>query len=252
MAVDPRRLEDVAGIVSQEPYVNHNYERDHAINLWFVVTAPDQDALSASLHRVEAKTELAVLDLRLITPYHIDLGFRLDRHEKNRLSVQARRPASAQEQRLLAAIENGIPLMARPYATIAEILGSSEKEVIAALERMIEAGIVSRFGCVLRHRDIGFTANAMAVWDVDDGCVDRIGRLLAQEAGITLCYRRRRALPRWPYNLYVMVHGSQEEEVRARIACAARSAGIADARHAILFSRRCFVQRGARFSKVCP
>jgi len=77
MAVPPERLEQVAAIVNAEHGVNHNYEREHFINLWFVVAAADEDALAEALVRVERKSGIPVLDLRLEQAFHIDLGFDL-------------------------------------------------------------------------------------------------------------------------------------------------------------------------------
>jgi DNA-binding Lrp family transcriptional regulator len=77
MRVPPERLEAVAAQVSARPEVNHNYERDHAINLWFVVTAESRDAVLRVLGEIEAATAIQVLDLPLVTPFHIDLGFDL-------------------------------------------------------------------------------------------------------------------------------------------------------------------------------
>ncbi len=77
MRVAPARLDDVAARVSARPEVNHNYEREHDINLWFVVTASSRDAVAAVLDDIEAETGIAPLDLPLLTPFHIDLGFDL-------------------------------------------------------------------------------------------------------------------------------------------------------------------------------
>lgn len=77
MAVPPRRLDEVAALVSAKEHVNHNYEREHGFNLWFVVTAPDEAALRAVLAEIEDETGLAVLDLPLVEAFHIDLGFPL-------------------------------------------------------------------------------------------------------------------------------------------------------------------------------
>lgn len=77
MAVPPARLEAVAAVVGAHPEVNHNYAREHEINLWFVVVAPDEDRLQAVLASIAAETGLDVLDLRMETNYHIDLGFTL-------------------------------------------------------------------------------------------------------------------------------------------------------------------------------
>lgn len=75
MAVPAERLDAVAALVSGCPEVNHNYEREHELNLWFVVTAADADALAAVLCDIEARAGLAVIDLPLIEAFHIDLGF---------------------------------------------------------------------------------------------------------------------------------------------------------------------------------
>ena len=75
MAVPAERLEQVAALVSACPEVNHNYEREHRFNLWFVVTATDQDRLTAVLTDIESRSGLPVLVLPLERDYHIDLGF---------------------------------------------------------------------------------------------------------------------------------------------------------------------------------
>ena len=77
MAVPAERLEAVASLVSSYSEVNHNYEREHAFNLWFVVTASDERAISEVLADVQCRTGLAVMDLPLAEEFHIDLGFRL-------------------------------------------------------------------------------------------------------------------------------------------------------------------------------
>lgn len=77
MRVPADRLAQVADLVSAYEEVNHNYEREHPINLWFVVTAPDADAMARVLDDIESRTGLDVLDLPLVQAYHIDLGFAL-------------------------------------------------------------------------------------------------------------------------------------------------------------------------------
>lgn len=77
MAVPADRLECVAALVGAYQEVNHNYEREHRFNLWFVVTAADAERLGEVIAEIEARTGLAVLDLPLVEAYHIDLGFPL-------------------------------------------------------------------------------------------------------------------------------------------------------------------------------
>jgi len=93
---------------------------------------------------------------------------------------------------LLAAIEDGLPLESRPYARIAERLGATEEDVIGRLGSLRQQGVIRRFGVIVRHRELGYTANAMTVWDVPDEQVARTGRRVAEMTGVTLCYRRPR------------------------------------------------------------
>lgn len=77
MAVPPARLDQVADLVSACPAVNHNYQRDHRINLWFVVTGEDRAHVAGILHDIGRRTGLEVLDLPMEQAFHIDLGFPL-------------------------------------------------------------------------------------------------------------------------------------------------------------------------------
>jgi DNA-binding Lrp family transcriptional regulator len=250
MRVPPARLEEVAALVSAEPLVNHNYEREHPINLWFVVAGPDQEVVAETLARIEQASGIAVIDLPLLQAFHIDLGFSLADRCRTSSGATSRtadyRPDSA-DRNLLAAIEDGLPLTERPYLDVAHRLRSCETEVIDRLARLSAEGVVSRFGCVVRHRRLGFAANAMAVWSIPDEAIAEVGATFAQHPRVTLCYRRPRRLPDWPFNLFCMVHASARAEALAILEELNRRVA-APLAHAVLFSTRCFKQRGARFS----
>jgi hypothetical protein len=77
MAVPDDELDEVAALVSGYPEVNHNYEREHRLNLWFVVAAVTPDRVAAILTGIEHRTGLEVLDLPLEEAYRLDLGFAL-------------------------------------------------------------------------------------------------------------------------------------------------------------------------------
>jgi DNA-binding Lrp family transcriptional regulator len=153
------------------------------------------------------------------------------------------------DRRLIAAIEDGLPLAPQPYAEVGNACGLTEAQVIADLDRLMAAGVIHRFGVVVRHRELGYRANAMVVWDLPDGAVREAGRRLAQEPYVTLCYRRPRRPPDWPYNLFCMIHGRNRATVEALIEQATAAAGLEDAPRAVLFSRRQFKQRGARYGR---
>jgi DNA-binding Lrp family transcriptional regulator len=151
------------------------------------------------------------------------------------------------DRRLLAATEDGLPIQPRPYAAVAAELCCSEDDVIGGLRRLIESGIVSRFGVVVRHHELGYRANAMVVWDVPDDRLADAGRRLAALPYVTLCYRRPRRPPDWPYSLFCMIHGRDRSEVEELVRQAASACDLTEVAHDILFSTRRFKQRGARY-----
>jgi DNA-binding Lrp family transcriptional regulator len=155
---------------------------------------------------------------------------------------------SDKDRRLLAALEKGLAMESRPYARLAADLDMTEQEVLDRLAALQETGCISRFGVVVRHHELGYCANAMVVWDVPDTHVAEAGARLAALPFVTLCYRRPRRLPLWPYNLFCMIHGQDRDQVAGEVLAAAEAAGLENCRREILFSRRRFKQRGARYS----
>ena len=165
----------------------------------------------------------------------------------NRVRVDSTKVVDDTDRRLLAAIQSGLPLVARPYAEIAGRIGVAESEVIMRLSRLQEIGVVRRLGVIVRHHEVGYGANAMVVWDVPDTQVRELGRCLAGFDFVTLCYRRPRRLPQWRYNLYCMIHGRDREEVLAHLEWMVNRCGLQGLPHSVLFSRRRFKQRGAKY-----
>lgn len=246
LAAPPERINEIAALVSAHAEVNHNYQREHRYNLWFVATAASQPALNDVLEGIEAETGCAVIALPLENEYHIDLGFDLASGHKSR-PTRPRSTARAlddEDRRLIAALQPGLEIMPRPFRQFGETLFMPEAEVLARVAGMIEEGIIKRFGVIVRHHELGYRANAMVVFDLPDDAVDRVGARLAAEPGVTLCYRRRRSLPEWPYNLYCMVHGRSRDEAQPVIERLAALAGTAPT---ALFSTRRFKQCGARY-----
>ncbi len=252
MAVPPERLQAVAALVSAHPGVNHNYEREHAFNLWFVITGTGTEPLDEALAAIEADSGLPVIRLKMVRPYRIDLGFDLHRPATQRGTLQRRAPrVEAADHDLAALLEAGLPLLPEPYAEWARATGRPTTEVLARIQAWLDAGTLRRFGLVVRHHEVGFAANAMTVFDIDDAQVDAAGERLATQPGITLCYRRERAAG-WPYNLYCMVHGRSRDETLALLRAAIEGAGLGDAPQQVLFSRRRFKQTGARYFRCTP
>ncbi len=252
MAVPEARIEAVAAQVGTEPGVNHSYLREDIWNLWFVATAPDAAGLQASLDRIKAQTGLRVLSLPLVRAFNIDLGFRLT-GARAALTTAACADTAAlhpTDRPLLQAMSAGLPLVARPYARIAERLGWTEDQVLHRLSRLSEARILTRIGVIVRHRAIGWAANAMVVWDVPDAAMEPAGRALAALPGVTLCYQRQTVPGVWRHGLFSMIHGQSRADALTVLDAARALPALAAIDHRVLFSTRCFKQTGALLERT--
>lgn len=250
IAAPPERIEEVAAIISTEPGVNHSYLREHEINLWFVVTGPDRTHVDAALARITEKSGLRVLDLRLVRPFNVDLGFSL---LGDRSAVPPPRPVRAEamtpgDRRILQALTSGMPLVPQPYAEIGRQLGRSEADVIARIAALREAGVIARLGVIVRHRALGWRANAMVVWEIEAERIDAAGPRLATHPGVTLCYERTPVPGVWPYRLYSMIHARSRTEALDILSEATGLPELSGVPHRALFSLQCFRQTGALIS----
>ena len=252
LAVPPERIETVAAWLSDQPEVNHNYEREHRFNLWFVLTAPSQALLDASFARIERGighgTDVPMLSLPLLEELHIDLGFDLRTGNAPRAAPATGARIDETQRPLIAALQEGFPLVAQPYSALAAATGLSAAALMKTLGHWLKEGVARRIGVVVRHRKLGYQANAMVVWDAPDAAVGRIGAAMAIEDYVTLCYRRPRRLPAWRYNLFCMIHGRERAAVLRQIGLLREKPGLAALPYEVLFSPRCFKQRGARYS----
>lgn len=248
MAVPEAELPRVAAQVSAFPGVNHNYRREHRYNLWFVASAADEASLTRLLGDMGATTAYPPIALPLCEEYHIDLGFDLasGRRTRHAVSPVQRQALTRSEWQLIDLLHDGLPWVARPFQAIGDAAGLGEGRVLATLSRWLADGTLRRFGVVVRHRELGWRANAMCVWQVPEDQVHAFGHALAAEDGVSLCYRRHTALG-WPYNLFCMIHGQGRAEVEARRAALAAQVGLAAFPAAVLFSTDCYKQCGARY-----
>jgi DNA-binding Lrp family transcriptional regulator len=229
VAAPEARIDEVAAIIGAEPGVNHSYLRENRWNLWFVATGPDRAHIDRALARIAARSRLRVLDLPLVRPFNLDLGFCLR-------GARARVPQVAAPR---------LAFEAQPYERLAARLGQSEAEVMARIRALSAAGIIARFGVIVRHRALGWRANAMVVWDLPSEAITEAGPLLAASPGVTLCYERRTVEGIWPYRLYSMIHSQSRAQALAHLEIAADLPVLRDVPHLALFSSRCFKQTGA-------
>lgn len=247
MAVCPGELERVASVINGYPGVSHNYLRPGEFNMWFTIAVPPGESLEEVVAGLSAKTgnfpslilpalkkyKLAVVldvleegdweasqDMTKLPPTEAGCGFE----------------ATAENIALVKCIQEDLPLVERPFALWAETLNITEAQLLEVVSTWIRQGAVRRFAAVLNHRQVGFRANGMVVWDCPQGRLDEIGAILATYPEVSHCYSRPACPPQWPYNLYAMIHGRsgpQCEEIANRLA---RATGLGNFR--ILFSTK--------------
>ncbi|MEW6266448.1 MAG: Lrp/AsnC family transcriptional regulator [Thermodesulfobacteriota bacterium] len=141
---------------------------------------------------------------------------------------------SSVEKRIIFELGGDIGAGPRPFAELGRKVGLTEAEVLTLVQRLMDKGVLRRFGATLRHQRTGFIANAMVAWRSPEERLEEAGRLLGSFPEVTHCYQRR-TMPEWSKNLYTMIHASSEEECLVLIKKMAAAAGLDD--YELLFSR---------------
>jgi DNA-binding Lrp family transcriptional regulator len=139
------------------------------------------------------------------------------------------------EKKIIASIQEDIPVEKRPYAQIARNLGVEEKSFLKILKALCDKGIIRRFGATLRHQRSGFDGNVMAAWQVSETQVDAVGQKMAEFSQVSHCYRRN-TTDGWPYNLYTMIHAKNEASCLDVVRKISKKTGIQI--YTLLFSKK--------------
>ena len=258
-------FERIARIVNDFPEVAHNYRRNHAFNMWFVLATETPAGMNDIVERIAAATGMPVFNFLKEREYFIGARFAVGAGRIQSSGSPAQRPSPpaplpqgargvvVQALRpLILATQAGLPLTPQPYHAIAAQLNSDAETVMAGLQALLDAGAIRRIGVVPNHYRIGYAANGMTVWDVADAKVDELGERVGALEFVTHCYRRPRHLPDWPYNLFAMAHGASREEVAAKADRIAEILGDACRARDILYSTRILKKTGLRLSSMEP
>ena len=150
------------------------------------------------------------------------------------------------DRRIVMATQAGLPLDLRPYHWLAAELGVDAEIVMERLRAMLSDGRIRRIGAVPNHYRLGYSANGMSVWDVPDEDIRTIGTQVGELDIVSHCYHRPRRMPDWPYNLFAMVHGHSQAEVRDKVNQIAQLLGDKVRQHDVLFSTRILKKTGLR------
>jgi DNA-binding Lrp family transcriptional regulator len=247
MRVSEPALARAVAVVNAHPGVSHNYRREHAYNLWFTIAVPSGSHIEA---HVRALRELAGAEDALVLPSlrRFKIGVSLDLSGERAIDERAaggsgparRQPARSDEPpseadvAIIRAVQGDLPLVARPFELPAGAVGMTEGVLVAALLDLRRRGLLRRYAAIFRHREAGYSANGMAVWDVTDDRVEDVGAAMAGYTAISHCYERPRHPPAWPYNVFTMIHARSRDECDAFVAQLATQLDLP--RHEVLYS----------------
>jgi DNA-binding Lrp family transcriptional regulator len=256
--IDPARVDEAAEVVSAHPGVSHNYKRNHAYNLWYTIAVPPGEDLAAHVEALHHESG-AVVTRRLPTLKLYKIGVKLDmtgktaadartevlEHERPERREQMDAPVlSDLEIAAIRVVQEDLPLVERPFAAQAELIGCDEHQVLEMLTSFKERKLMRRFAAVMNHRSAGFKANAMGVWAVPDERLDEIGPAMASFALVSHCYRRP-TYDDWPYSIFTMVHGKNATECEATIEAIHSETGIDE--YALLWSVKEYKKTRVRY-----
>jgi len=253
MKVPPHRVGEVAKIVNGYTGVTHNYIRDHDYNMWFTITARPQQELEKVIAQIKENSGIGeLMELPAVRMFKIRVRFPMSelktqdsRHKTQDWKLKTgdlrleNVPGSAAilaavEKNIIREVQGDIPLY-RPFETIADKLGIEVEELREKIQKMRAQGTIRRFGAIVRHRNLGFRANAMGVWIVPDNRAEEVGVKMAGFPQVSHCYQRP-IRPGWPYNLFTMIHGKSTGECEKTAKLISENTGIKD--YCLLYSTR--------------
>lgn len=248
LAVPEDKLEQAAAVINGYPGVSHNYLRPGAYNMWYTIAVPPGQSLERVVNDLAGlaggwptlilpalrKYKLEVV-LDVLEEGEGDLGE--ERHGLPRMEATGWFLPTEENIRIVRCIQEDLPLAERPFGVWADGLGMTEEGLLGLISEWMEKGFMRRFAAVLNHRQVGFGANGMVVWNCPVDRIDECGPILASHSEVSHCYYRP-GYPVWPYNLYAMVHGRTVEDCRAIAEKLGKSIQLDDYR--ILFSTREF------------
>ena len=246
MEIEPDKLEYVASQINRHPGVSHNYERDHQFNLWFTLAVPPGSDLKTELDKFNVLKGIKKVRM-LPTLQLFKIGVKLDmvdekKHEvapteKKKETKNVKFEPTEQDKDFIRELQKDMDIIDEPFVKAANNLGISEDELFTKMKHYEDIGVMRRFAAILRHRQVGFTANGMIVWKVPEEKISDVGAKLGSFPQISHCYERP-TYPDWPYNVFSMIHCKTHDEANEMAKTIQDQIHVDDYR--ILFSSREF------------
>jgi DNA-binding Lrp family transcriptional regulator len=252
LCVPEKDFDRVAEQVNSLPEIAHNYRREHALNMWFVIATERPEAVQQTIDKIESRTGLPVYNFPKLQEFYVGLWLLLDAQGGvSTRSFEMRTHKSAVvldelDRSIIQATQGGLAVVSEPFAEVAEQAGCDAPTVIRRLSRMIDNGVIRRIGAVPNHYRLGLKSNGMSVWDVAENRLDALGAQIGKLDFVSHCYQRPRHLPMWRYNLFAMVHGHNGDEVERKIRKISDILGEDCNAHEVLFSSAILKKSGLR------
>lgn len=237
--VPAERLDEVAEIINEHPTITHNYVRNHRYNLWFTLAVPEDMGLEPTLERLSVATRIPRFHaLRRTDTFKIGVNFDLEsrRSHTEKVELVAAESVATTEatRRIFRALQVPLELERFPFERIARLAGVDESALLA-FAHSHRGGAMRRYVATFHHRKLGVRGNGMGVWNVPAKDHHRVGDILASAPEVSHCYARN-AIVGFPYTVYSMIHGPDEDAVRDIVHRLSRETGVDD--YLILFSSR--------------
>jgi len=238
--VDEANLDNAAAFISTHPGVSHNYKRAHSYNLWFTIAVPPDSALGLEgTVTLLAQKVGAVQSMLLPTLKMFKISVKLDTNNSKELKEKVVKKEIVSVElmslhyQIIAQIQEDLTPCTEPFAQMIHELGIDYPLFFACIDDLSRGGYMRRYATILNHRNAGFVANAMVVWDIDDTVAEAIGAKAAEFSAVSHCYLRPR-FKGWDYNLFTMTHASSVEELETVIEQMGKELGARD--HFVLTS----------------
>jgi len=238
--VDEAQLDDAAAFISTHPGVSHNYKRAHVYNLWFTIAVPPDSALGLEgTVTLLAEKAGALQSMILPTLKMFKISVKLDTAKTKELKEKVVKKEivtvdlTPLHYQIIAQIQEDLTPCAQPFAEMIARLGIDAPLFFECINELARGGYMRRYATILNHRNAGFVANAMVVWDIDDEVAEGIGSKAAEFSAVSHCYLRPR-FEGWNYNLFTMTHASSLEELESVIEQMGKELGAKD--HFVLTS----------------
>jgi len=220
MEIEHDQLEQVANQINRHPGVSHNYERDHQFNLWFTLAVPPGSDLKTEIEKFNVLKGIKKVRM-LPTLQLFKIGVKLDmvddkKHEiapteEKKQIKNVKFEPTEKDKNFIRELQKDMEIIDEPFVKAANNLGITEMELFEKMKEYQEIGVMRRFAAILRHRQVGFTANGMIVWKVPEDRIPEVGEKLGSFPQVSHCYERP-TYPDWPYNVFSMIHCKTHDE----------------------------------------